>query len=98
MGTRKKKVIITGVNREQADEAFATYAKSDAQVQKINADIELQCAKIREKYADKLATLTAENLIHCKPLLPRIRKTSLLKRRASIWLTVPSVFALVLRN
>lgn len=60
MGTRKKKVIITGVNREMADEAFATYAKSDAQVQKINADIELQCAKIREKYADKLATLTAE--------------------------------------
>lgn len=60
MGTRKKKVIITGVNREQADEAFATYAKSDAQVQKINADIELQCAKIREKYADRLATLTAE--------------------------------------
>ena len=60
MGTRKKKVIITGVNREQADEAFATYAKSDAQVQKINADIELQCAKIREKYADKLATLTEE--------------------------------------
>lgn len=60
MGTRKKKVIITGVSREAADEAFATYAKSDAQVQKINADIELQCAKIREKYADKLATLTAE--------------------------------------
>lgn len=60
MGTRKKKVIITGVNREMADEAFATYAKSDAQVQKINADIELQCAKIREKYADRLATLTAE--------------------------------------
>ena len=47
MATRKKKVIITGVSREAADEAFATYAKSDAQVQKINADIELQCAKIR---------------------------------------------------
>ncbi|ATV37352.1 hypothetical protein CUB95_01615 [Prevotella intermedia] len=60
MATRKKKVIITGVSREAADEAFATYAKSDAQVQKINADIELQCAKIREKYADKLATLTEE--------------------------------------
>ena len=60
MATRKKKVIITGVSREAADEAFATYAKSDAQVQKINADIELQCAKIREKYADKLATLTNE--------------------------------------
>ena len=60
MATRKKKVIISGVSREAADEAFATYAKSDAQVQKINADIELQCAKIREKYADRLAILTTE--------------------------------------
>ena len=60
METRQKKVIITGVSREAAAEAFATYAKSDAQLQKINADIELQCAKIREKYADKLATLTNE--------------------------------------
>ena len=60
MATRKKKVIISGVSREAADEAFATYAKSDAQIQKINADIELQCAKIREKYADKLSVLTCE--------------------------------------
>lgn len=60
MATRKKKVIITGVSREQADEAFATYAKSDAQLQKINADIELQCAKYREKYAEKIATLSEE--------------------------------------
>ena len=60
MATRTKKVIITGVSREAADEAFAAYAKSDAQVQKVNADIELQCAKIREKYADKLAVLTDE--------------------------------------
>ena len=60
MATRKKKVIITGVSREAADEAFATYAKSDAQLQKINADIELQCAKYREKYADKIATLSEE--------------------------------------
>ena len=29
MATRKKKVIITGVSREAADEAFAAYAKSD---------------------------------------------------------------------
>lgn len=57
---RQKRTIITGVTREAADEAFATYAKSDAQIQKINAEIELQCAKIREKYADKLATLGTE--------------------------------------
>ncbi|MBQ3364379.1 MAG: host-nuclease inhibitor Gam family protein [Muribaculaceae bacterium] len=60
MGTRKKKTIITGVTREDADVAFATYAKADAQIQKINADIELQCAKIREKYADRLTVLNAE--------------------------------------
>lgn len=58
---RKKKVVITGVTREQADEAFAQYAKSAAQIQKINAEIELQCAKTREKYADKLASLAKEN-------------------------------------
>ena len=58
--TRKKKTIITAVSRETADEAFAAYAKSDAQISKINAEIELQCAKIRERYADRLATLTIE--------------------------------------
>lgn len=60
MATRKKKTIITGVTREAADDAFATYAKADAQINKINAEIELACAKIREKYADRLATLTDE--------------------------------------
>ena len=60
MATRKKKTVITGVTREAADEAFAAYAKADARIQKINADIELQCAKIREKYAADLAVLTDE--------------------------------------
>lgn len=60
MAKREKKTIITGVTREAADEAFATYAKADAQSQKITADIELQCAKIREKYQNKLAELEAE--------------------------------------
>lgn len=60
MAKREKKVIITGVTREVADEAFAVYAKADAQSAKITADIELQCAKIREKYANKLAELEGE--------------------------------------
>lgn len=34
--------------------------KADAQSAKITADIELQCAKIREKYANKLAELEGE--------------------------------------
>ena len=60
MAKREKKVIISGVTREAADEAFAVYAKADALSAKITADIELQCAKIREKYAAKLAELEGE--------------------------------------
>lgn len=60
MATRQKKTLIQGISQEQANEAFAQYAKSDAQIQKINADIELQCAKYREKYADRLTQLDAE--------------------------------------
>lgn len=60
MATRQKKTVITGVTREAADEAFATYAKADASINKINADIELQCAKIREKRQAELTQLTTE--------------------------------------
>jgi phage host-nuclease inhibitor protein Gam len=58
MTKRVKKTIITGVSREGAEDAFAEYAKADAESAKITADIELQCAKIREKYADRLAELS----------------------------------------
>lgn len=60
MATRQKKTVITGVTREAADEAFASYAKADARISKINAEIELQCAKIREKYQNQLGTLQCE--------------------------------------
>lgn len=60
MTTRKKKTIVTGVTREAADNAFATFAKADASINKINADVELQCAKIREKRQAELTTLTLE--------------------------------------
>lgn len=60
MATRQKKTLIQGITAEQANDAFASYAKADAQMQKINADIELQCAKIREKHADELTRLSEE--------------------------------------
>ena len=60
MAKREKKKIISGVTRETADEALATYAMADAQAAKIAADIELQCVKIREKYADKIAELEGQ--------------------------------------
>ena len=48
---RKKKTLITNVSREQAEKAMADYAKATARAKKINADIELECTRIREKYA-----------------------------------------------
>lgn len=60
MAKREKKTIISGVTREAADEAFATYSMAEAQAAKITADIELQCAKIRDKYADKLTELEGQ--------------------------------------
>ena len=60
MATRQKKTIIQGVTTEMANEAFATYAKADAQYQKIIAEIELQCARIREKKQEELTALAAE--------------------------------------
>ena len=57
MTKRVKKTIITGVSREAAEDAFAVYAKADAESARITADIELQCAKIREKHAARLSSL-----------------------------------------
>ena len=59
MAKRERKVMISGVTRDAADEAFATYAKANAQMLKIQADIELQCAKIREQKAVRLSELDA---------------------------------------
>lgn len=57
---RQKKTVITGVTREEAEQAFANYAKADASINKINADIDLQCAKIREKYQNQLGSLACD--------------------------------------
>ena len=57
MVQRKKKVIVTGVSREEAEEAFGVYATADAEISKINASMELQFAKIREKNAERLTLL-----------------------------------------
>ena len=60
MATRQKKTVISGVTREAAEEAFAQYAKADASINKIQAEVELKCAQIREKWQDKLSALTVE--------------------------------------
>lgn len=54
---RQKKVLITGITREQAEDAFARYADADARQQKITAQMDVQITKIREKYSDELSKL-----------------------------------------
>lgn len=54
---RIKKTIITGVTREQMEEAFGQYALADAEVQSITASMDQQFVAIREQHADRLAML-----------------------------------------
>ena len=54
---REKKVIHTGVTREQMEAAFGEYAVADARMAKINATIDVQVTSLREKYADELSRL-----------------------------------------
>ncbi len=54
---REKKTVYTGVSSEQMEQAFADYAKADARQQKITAEMDIQMAKIREKWQDELTKL-----------------------------------------
>jgi len=54
--TREKKVVVTGVTRPQMEEAFGRFALADAKYQKATAQMDAEITKIRERYADELAT------------------------------------------
>ena len=58
--TREKKVVYTGVNSEQMELAFADYARCDARIQKINAQMDIEMVKIREKNAEELGKLAEQ--------------------------------------
>ena len=54
---RTKKTVISGVSRDQYEQAFADFAMADAKAQAIAAKMDQEMTKIREKYADQLAEL-----------------------------------------
>ena len=54
---REKKVVHTGVTREEMESAFGEYAVADAKQAKINATIDVQVTNLREKYAEELSNL-----------------------------------------
>lgn len=53
--TRVKKVVVSGITSEQAEMAFAEFAKADAKMQNIQSKMDMEMTRIREKYADDLA-------------------------------------------
>jgi phage host-nuclease inhibitor protein Gam len=58
MAKREKKVIYSGITSEEMESAFAEYAAADARLAKINATMDEQFTRIREKYQDEISTLT----------------------------------------
>lgn len=58
MAKRTKKVIHSGITSEQMETAFSEYAAADARLAKINATMDEQFTRIREKYADDVSRLT----------------------------------------
>ena len=56
---RTKKMVVTGVTREQAEQAFAEFAAADAKVQNLTSKMDGEMTRIREKYAEQLAALNA---------------------------------------
>jgi phage host-nuclease inhibitor protein Gam len=53
--TREKKIVVSGVTREQMEEAFGKFSMADAKIQGINAKMDAEITKIRERNADALA-------------------------------------------
>lgn len=60
MAKRAKKIIVSGITREQMEEAFGRYATADAEVQSINAAMDKEFVAIRERNAERLAELEAQ--------------------------------------
>lgn len=57
MAKRTKKVILSGVTSQQMETAFADYAAADAKLAKVNATMDEQITRIREKYSDDILKL-----------------------------------------
>lgn len=63
MAKRTKKEVVTGVTTAEFDQAFADYAIAEANKAKINADMDVQITKIRDKYAEKLEQYESQSAV-----------------------------------
>lgn len=53
-------MIVSGITREQMEDAFGRYATADAEVQSITASMDKEFVAIRERHADRLAELEGQ--------------------------------------
>lgn len=60
MAKREKKRVISGLSREQMEDAFGRYASAAAEINQINADMDARFVEIRESNADRIAELEQE--------------------------------------
>lgn len=45
---RTKKTVVSGITREQAEQAFADFAAADAKVQNLTSKMDIEMTRIRE--------------------------------------------------
>lgn len=55
--TREKKIVHIGIKEEEMELAMADFARADARLQKINATMDIEMTKIREKYQNEIVEL-----------------------------------------
>ena len=84
--TREKKTVYSGVKQEEMELAFADYARADARIQKINATMDIEMTRIREKYQDELAKLTEtkDNAFDIMQTFAMENRTELFSKRKSL--------------
>lgn len=83
---RQKKTVITGVTRDEMEDAFGRYATADAEVVRINATMDKQFVEIREANADKLAELEQEkkDAFEIMQAFATVNKDELFAKRRSL--------------
>lgn len=83
---RIKKTIITGVTREQMEEAFGQYALADAEVQSITASMDQQFVAIREQHAERLAVLEEQKskALEVMQVFATVNREELFSKRKSM--------------
>lgn len=56
---REKAPAVPTITREQAEETLSEYAKADAELEQLTAEMDQRMTEIRELYADRIGRLTA---------------------------------------